>query len=178
MPKPNGILFVGSSSIRLWDDLETRFADKPIIKRGVGGSLITQWVKYYSPFLIYPYQPKKIFIYVGENDIAAGASADSVYNQAVTLLGMITEHLPNTEVYFMSMKQSPSRAKTYGETLKADKMIADYVKDKKHLHYIDVNSVLFTPAGEPDSTLFKADLLHLKPVGYDRWEKVLKKYVK
>src|SRR5690349_1230621 len=73
-PKPGGILFIGSSSIRLWDDLEQRFAGKPIIKRGLGGTEIWQWVQYYMPYVAYPYKPKKVFIYAGENDIASGKS--------------------------------------------------------------------------------------------------------
>src|SRR5882757_9474924 len=64
-PKPGGILFIGSSSIRLWDDLEQRFAGKPIIKRGVGGSQLEQLVDYYTPYILFPYQPRKIFIYAG-----------------------------------------------------------------------------------------------------------------
>src|SRR5438270_8192786 len=54
-PKPNGILFIGSSSIRKWTDLEQRFARKPIIRRGVGGCEISQLVKYYTPYILFPY---------------------------------------------------------------------------------------------------------------------------
>src|SRR5437588_10316695 len=69
-PPKNGILFIGSSSIRLWSDLEQRFPDKPIIKRGVGGCELWHIVDYYTPYILFPYQPRKIFIYAGENDIA------------------------------------------------------------------------------------------------------------
>src|ERR1700748_1634845 len=79
-PKPNGILFIGSSSIRKWTDLEKRFADKPIIRRGVGGCELWQLVDYYTPYILFPYHPRKIFIYAGENDINAGKPADSVTN--------------------------------------------------------------------------------------------------
>src|ERR1700743_979475 len=78
-PKPGGILFIGSSSIRVWDDLEKRFPNASIIKRGVGGCELSQLVKYYTPYILYPYHPSKIFLYAGENDIAAGESADSVF---------------------------------------------------------------------------------------------------
>src|SRR2546430_3429957 len=59
-PKPNGILFIGSSSIRKWTDLEQRFSGKPIIRRGVGGCEISQLVKYYTPYILFPYHPRKI----------------------------------------------------------------------------------------------------------------------
>src|SRR5579863_9435040 len=76
-PKPGGILFIGSSSIRKWTDLERRFSGKPIIRRGVGGCELSQLVKYYTPYILFPYHPRKIFIYAGENDIAEGRPADS-----------------------------------------------------------------------------------------------------
>src|ERR1700712_4295861 len=87
-PKPNGILFIGSSSIRLWADLEQRFAGKPIIRRGVGGCELSQLVKYYTPYILFPYHPRKIFIYAGENDIAANKTADSVFANFKTLWSM------------------------------------------------------------------------------------------
>lgn len=178
-PKPDGILFIGSSSIRLWGDLEQRFPGKPIIKRGVGGSEIWQWVQFYAPYVIYPYHPKKIFVYVGENDIAAGKGAQSVYDNFVKLWDMMHDKLPEAEIYFMSIKPSPSRAKYYDEVAKANQMIGDYIKTKPKTKYIDVATpILKKETGLPDSSLFKADLLHLKPEGYDRWQKALKKYVK
>jgi hypothetical protein len=57
MPKPGGILFIGSSSIRKWVDLPAHFPNKPIIMRGVGGSKIADWVKYYMPSVVYPSNP-------------------------------------------------------------------------------------------------------------------------
>src|ERR1700748_2069928 len=79
-PAKDGILFIGSSSIRKWTDLEQRFPGKPIIRRGVGGCELWQILDYYTPYILFPYHPRKIFIYAGENDIAAGKPADSVTN--------------------------------------------------------------------------------------------------
>ena len=62
-PKTDGILFIGSSSIRKWTDLEERFSGKPIIRRGVGGCELSQLGKYYTPYILFPYHPRKIFIY-------------------------------------------------------------------------------------------------------------------
>src|ERR1700742_2181997 len=92
-PKPNGILFIGSSSIRKWTDLEQRFPNEPIVRRGVGGSELSQLVKYYTPYILFPYHPRKIFIYDGENDIAFGKTADSVFANFKTLWSMIRAKL-------------------------------------------------------------------------------------
>ena len=177
MPKPGGILFIGSSSIRKWVDLPKHYPNKAIIMRGVGGSKLSAWVTTYMPYVVFPYQPSKIFIYAGDNDLAAGRSVQAVYNDLVTLYTMIRKELPNAEFYFMSLKLSPSRARWYAEVAQADKLIADYLKDKKGAHYIDVNTTLLTPKALPDSALFQKDMLHLNTSGYDKWEQVIAKYL-
>ncbi|WP_158827158.1 GDSL-type esterase/lipase family protein [Mucilaginibacter lacusdianchii] len=178
-PKPKGVLFVGSSSIRLWDDLEHRFAAYPVIKRGVGGSKLHEWVQYYMPYILYPYKPAKIFIYAGENDIADGIPASQVAQDFAALCQMIRKKLPKANVYFLSIKQSPSRAKYYSEVTLANQQIKQFIKGKRRTYFIDVNTPLFnSQTQQPDSAYFKSDYLHLKPNGYDRWEEVLRNYIK
>ncbi|GAA3970633.1 GDSL-type esterase/lipase family protein [Mucilaginibacter dorajii] len=178
-PKPNGILFIGSSSIRLWSDLEQRFADKPIIKRGVGGSEMWQLVDYFTPYILFPYHPRKVFIYAGENDIAGGKSAQSVADQFAKLWVMIRGKLPRAEIYFMSIKPSPVRAKFYAEVYKANDLIKAYLQNKPKSHYVDLVPAIYKPGTtQPDSSLFKGDYLHLNPKGYDRWQAVLEPLVK
>ncbi len=178
-PKADGILFIGSSSIRLWSDLEQRFAGKPIIKRGVGGCELWQIVDYYTPYVLFPYHPRKIFIYAGENDIAAGKNAEFVYTEFQKLWQMIHQQLPKTRIYFLSIKPSPSRIKHFNEMVTANKLIKEYIVHKPKSYFIDVSSVIYKEnTSSPDSSLFKADYLHLNSKGYDRWQKVLKRYVK
>lgn len=177
-PKPGGILFIGSSSIRKWTDLQQRFPGKPIIARGVGGSELSQWVKYYLPYVVFPYQPAKIFIYAGENDIAAGRSAQMIAEDFVKLYNPIRQQLPKAEIYFMSIKHSPVRAIYYGEVDRANQAVATYLKGKPLSYYIDLNTALLTPQAIPDSSLFNADYLHLNSRGYDRWQQVLENYIK
>ncbi len=178
-PIPGGILFIGSSSIRLWDDLEQRFAGKPVIKRGLGGSELWQWVQYYTPYMVFPYSPKKIFIYAGENDIAAGRPAADVAGSFEKLWTMIHDKLPKADIYFLSIKPSPSRAKFLNEVNKANALIKQSIAAKPKTTYVDVSTPILKPTtAQPDSSLFKGDYLHLNADGYDRWEKVLKPYVK
>jgi hypothetical protein len=178
-PKPDGILFIGSSSIRLWDDLEQRFPKAPIIKRGVGGSELSQLVKYYTPYILFPYHPRKIFIYAGENDIAARETVDSVLTNFKALWSMIRHNLPNAKIYYLSIKPSPSRIKYLAEVTKANELIRNYLEDKPNSHYIDLATVIYKKGtAMPDSSLFRKDYLHLNSQGYDRWQKQLKPYVK
>jgi len=177
-PKPNGILFIGSSSIRKWTDLEKRFQSYPIIKRGIGGSKLEDLVKYYTPYVVFPYKPSKIFIYGGDNDLAKGASAQSVADSFIMLWGMISKELPQTDVYFLSLKLSPSRAKYYEEVKQTNKLISAFLAGKPKGHLVDVYTpILKQPAILPDSSLFVKDMLHLNSKGYDRWVNAIRPYI-
>lgn len=179
MPAKNGILFIGSSSIRKWTDLEQRFSDKPIIRRGVGGCTIEQLVDYYTPYIMYPYQPRKIFIYAGENDIAAGKTGEFTAREFYKLWAMIKQNLPNAEIYYMAIKPSPSRAKYFPEVSKANTLVKDFIKGRKKTYYVDVASVILDPTTkEPDTSLFESDMLHLNSKGYDKWQAILQPLVK
>ena len=177
-PAKNGILFIGSSSIRLWDDLEKRFPDAPIIKRGVGGCELWQVVDYYTPYILFPYHPRKIFIYAGENDIAGGKSGKFVFDEFQKLFEMINRQLPDATVYYMSVKMSPSRAKYFKEVAVANDLVKNYLANKPNSVFIDLNTTLFkSNTSMPDSSLFRADYLHLNSKGYDRWQQVLEPFV-
>jgi hypothetical protein len=178
-PKPDGILFIGASSIRFWTDLEQRFPGQPIVRRGLGGSELWQWVTYYMPYVVFPYHPRKIFLYAGENDIAAGRSAQQVTDDFIRFYKMIKEKLPAAKLYFMSMKYSPVRAKFSAVVAQGNQMIKDYLKYKPDAQYLDVTTVLYKPQTmQSDSSLFKADYLHLTSKGYDKWQAALQDYVK
>jgi hypothetical protein len=179
MPAKNGILFIGSSSIRKWTDLEQRFSNKPIVRRGVGGCTLEQLVDYYTPYILYPYHPRKVFIYAGENDIAAGKSGKYTAREFYKLWAMIKQNLPYAEIYFMAIKPSPSRAKNFTEVRIANSMVKDFLKGRNKSHYVDVATVILDPkTSQPDTALFESDMLHLNSKGYDKWQAVLQPLVK
>ncbi len=178
-PPKDGILFIGSSSIRKWTDLESRFPNAPIIRRGVGGCELWQIVDYYTPFILFPYQPRKIFIYAGENDLAAGKSGKFVFEEFEKLWVMINKKLPDSTIYFMSIKPSPSRSKFFNEVEIANRLIKNYLANKPNSAFIDVSTVVYKPGTTvPDSSIFESDYLHLNSKGYDRWQQILEPYVK
>jgi len=177
-PPKNGILFIGSSSIRKWTDLEQRFAGKPIIRRGVGGCELGQVLDYYTPYILFPYHPKKIFIYAGENDIASGKAPEYVAQAFSKLWILIRQKLPSADIYFMSIKQGIARAKYNDGVNKANALIEAYLKHKPHSLFIDMNAGIYKPGTNlPDSSLFQPDYIHLNSIGYDKWQEELQAYV-
>jgi lysophospholipase L1-like esterase len=91
---------------------------------------------------------------------------------------MIHRQLPGAQIYYMSIKPSPSRAKYFDDMTKANQLIKYYLANKPKSTYIDMGTVIFkNNSSIPDSSLFKADYLHLNGKGYDKWQKVLEPYV-
>ena len=69
----DAILFVGSSSIRLWSTAEA-FPDKPVVNRGFGGSELSD-VMHFFDVLVARHTPTTIVLYEGDNDIEHGKPA-------------------------------------------------------------------------------------------------------
>jgi lysophospholipase L1-like esterase len=176
-PKKNSILFIGSSSIRLWKDVQSAFPGYKIINRGFGGSTLPQ-VEMYAKDIIFPYRPRQIVIYCGENDLTSqGINADSVFNRFQSLFYIIRGRLKNVDIVFISMKPSPSREHLMSEMALGNKMIEEFLREKKKAAFVDVYSLMLEENGLPRKDLFVKDMLHLNREGYSIWEKALKPYL-
>lgn len=176
-PAKGSILFIGSSSIRFWKDLDQAFPGKTIINRGFGGSEIAD-ITQLADRILFPYQPKQIVIYSGDNDIANGKSPETVASDFSVLFEQIRSKLPQTPIIFLSIKPSPSRIKYLEKVKEANTLIAKYLKKQRKAIYVDVFSPMLDKEGKPIPTLYKEDQLHMTQEGYDLWAKVLRPYLK
>ncbi len=178
-PPTNQILFVGSSSFRMWKDVQSAFPDYPIINRGFGGSSLPDVIRY-ADDIIFPYQPKQIVIYCGENDIASSdtVSAEMVYERFKTLFSNIRNKLPDVPVVYVSMKPSPSRWQMKDRMIEGNERIKKYLEDQKGTKFIDVWDPMLKPDGRPQIDLFLEDQLHMNSKGYAIWQKAIKPYLK
>ena len=176
MPPKGAVLFVGSSSIRLWSTLEKDFAPLPVINRGFGGSTIPE-VMYYAKRIIYTYQPGVIVFYCGENDLAENEAPPVTFQNFKKFIGETEKNLPNTPVVFISAKPSPSRWNLWREIQQFNSMVEHFAENRPSLHYLDITGTLIGPDGQPDPALFVEDKLHMNSQGYDRWVKTLKPVV-
>lgn len=111
-PARNSILFIGSSSIRMWKTLAKDFPEVPVINRGFGGSQ-TSDVLYFMDRIVFPYKPKSIVFYCGENDIAAGKRVNVPVDNFISFVKEVWKKLPQTKVYYVCMKPSPLRWKMW-----------------------------------------------------------------
>ncbi len=177
MPPKNAVLFVGSSSLRMWKDMQEMLPGYTVVNRGFGGSNLLD-LKRYLPDIVYPYQPKQIVIYSGENDIADGTvQAPEVLARFKDVFERIRQELPEVPVVFISIKPSPSRAQYMLVMEEANRLIRDYLKTQPKTQYVDVYHQMLDAQAKPMQDIFLQDNLHMNNKGYQIWTKALTPYL-
>ena len=175
-PPPDSVLFVGSSSIRLWASLAQDFRGLPVVNRGFGGSELSDTL-FYADRIILPYKPRVVVIYAGENDLWAGKAPENILTDFQMLRAKIHAALPATRIIYLAIKESPARTRIRPQVQLANKLLSiDCLGDPRCL-FVDVATPLLGPGGQPRPELFREDQIHLMPAGYAIWTGVLMPYL-
>jgi lysophospholipase L1-like esterase len=177
-PPKNAILFVGSSSFNFWKSVQKDFPGYRIINRGFGGSSLPDVIRYQDD-IIYPYQPKQIVIYCGENDLAMSdtVNAEIVTARFMQLFNSIRQKLPKVPILFVSIKPSPSRQHLMARMVEANNKIKSFLQKQRNTSFIDVYHKMLNPDGTPKKEIFIEDNLHMNAKGYSIWQKSIKPYL-
>ena len=170
------LLFTGSSSIRMWEDLQERFPDQNILNTGFGGSQASDLLYYLEP-LVLAYQPKKVFIYEGDNDLAEGKRVGQVLKVLEKITEGVRKDFPEVSIVLISAKPSISRWGLRGKYKRLNKKLYRWAARHRHLDYVDVWSPMITDK-KLNTSLFIEDGLHMNTSGYDIWENALKPFIK
>jgi lysophospholipase L1-like esterase len=176
-PGKGKILFVGSSSFRLWKDLQSDFPEHPLINRGFGGSSFPD-LMLYKDEIIKPYAPRQVVVYCGENDLAGGASPEKVVSDFKAFFSYLRGLSADTHVAFVSIKPSPSREHILDNVKKANEMIKSFLETQKKTAYINIFAPMLKPDGSFREELFVQDRLHMNEKGYDIWTAAIKPHLK
>jgi len=171
-PPPHPILFIGSSSIRLWVDFTKTFKDYTVLNRGIGGA-VTSDIDRYLEDIAFPYAPKQVVLYVGENDLIRSPDAATVFADFKKLYNHLRTKLPVTPLIYIAIKGSPSRARFQAKAKEANLLISQYLKGEKNTVYLDIYQPMLDKKDEMRPVLFKEDLLHMNATGYQIWNKLL-----
>ena len=171
----NSIVFTGSSSIRIWKTLASDFPDFPVCNTGFGGSTLPELITY-LPELVYNHNPNGLVIYCGENDISLFYSTiDDIVHQFERLADSLNLHLPKIPIWFISVKPSLlsrqylEKQNCINQRIKAR---IDSFPDHRW-HFINIQTAMLSPEGEPNPTLFLKDGLHMNAQGYQIWRKII-----
>lgn len=173
-PVGQPILCIGSSSFTKWKDIEAYFPGMGMLNRGFGGSSLPD-VIHYAPQVIFPYHPRQILIYCGENDIAATPqpSTQTVVKRCKELLRLIRSKWKEVPIIYISIKPSPLRWNLEASFVEANRGIQRYMRKQKNMQLLDVHSAMLTATGEPRPELYISDRLHMNEKGYEIWKNLL-----
>lgn len=168
----NAILFVGSSSIRMWQTAES-FPDLPVINRGFGGSHISD-VNHFAERIVLKYQPRMIVFYAGDNDIADGKAPQQVAGDFFAFVELVHKRLPVARIIYLPIKPSLARWNVWPQMQLANDIVASKSSSSAPFLYIDTATPMLGPDGRPHPELFLDDGLHMNASGYRVWNEVLR----
>lgn len=176
-PPAGGVVFIGSSSIRMWTTLADDFPGQPVINRGFGGSQLPEVTAFVSRIVV-PYRPRLVVVYCGANDIDAGRTAAQVAADSRALATAIHASLPRARIAFISIAGNPARWAQVETVRAANRMIAEWTTRDPRLAFIDVFPQMLGPDGRPKPDIFLADGLHMNARGYAIWRAVVAPYLR
>ena len=175
-PKKGGIVFVGSSSIRMWRTLKEDFPKHNVINRGFGGSQMSDSV-HFADRIVIPYEPRKIFVYAGANDISSKRTPEAVAADFKEFVEKVRAKLPNVEIAFISIAGNIARWNQVEQVKKANELVREYCQTVPKVTYIDVFSEMLGADGLPKPEIFIKDRLHMNAEGYKIWTEVIGKHL-
>ncbi len=171
-PRPGSIVFVGSSSIRMWTTLDRDFPGVPVLNRGFGGSEAGD-VAQFAERIVVPYKPPVVVFYAGDNDLAAGNTPAQVLAAFQSFVATMHRDLPATRIAFVSIKPSIARWAIMDKMRQANQLVRDFVRTDSRLAYVDVFTPMLDASGQPRRELYLEDGLHMTPAGYAIWRDLI-----
>lgn len=169
------IVFTGSSSIRMWNDLQERFPETQILNTGFGGSQSSD-LEHFLDELILDYNPSQVFIYEGDNDINAKKSPRAIIGTMEDILEVLQTKNPNMDIVLISAKPSISRWHLKRKYKRFNKRLNKLASRTAGVRYADVWTTMLNKR-KLKRDLFIEDGLHMNSKGYDLWQEALKEYV-
>ena len=167
-PATGGIVFVGSSSIRLWRTLASDFPGLPVLNRGFGGSTMPEAI-HYLPRLVLVHRPRTIVVYEGDNDLTLNWGPQQVAADYLKFVRVVRDALPATRIIFISVKPSPSRWHLVDQQREVNRLVRGIAARDTLQTFVDVFTPMLGANGRPRPELFVADSLHMTPAGYVVW---------
>lgn len=171
-PEKGGIVFTGSSSIRLWAELKADFPDLPVLNRGFGGSVANDLSVYFET-VIARHEPRLLVTYTGSNDINAKLTPQEAFADYTAFLDTFHTRFPEARVILTSVKIGEKRLTQIPRVRELNGLLKSWTEDKEWVRYLDCDSYLADAKGHPIRQYYRDDLLHLSPEGYAEWKKIL-----
>ena len=167
------MVFMGSSSIAMWNTLYEDFAEYKPVNLGFNGATLAACVWFFDRILSY-YYPESIVLYAGDNDLGDGRHAEEVAIFYFQFILKVRETYGNVPTYFVSIKPSKSRLDIVEKIKCANNIIENETRKDSNQHFINVFDKMISKKGVPRNELFLNDDLHLSKEGYKLWKGIIK----
>lgn len=173
-PAPGGVVFVGSSTVRMWTRLQHDFPRVPggVVNRGFGGSTLND-CSLFARDLVVRYRPRQVVLYAGDNDLAEGRTPLQVLDSFARFANAVRAELPDTRISFVSVKPSPSREQLLPQIRETNHVVSAYLNLLPNSEFIDIYTPMLGADGRPRMELFRGDRLHMTDEGYRLWQSVI-----
>lgn len=175
-PPKDAIVFVGSSSIRLWKTLAQDFPQHQVLNRGFGGSEMGDSA-HFADRIVLAYQPRFIVVYAGGNDLNAKKTPEQVFEAFKSFVAKIRAKQKDTPIAYISIAGNPKRWAQVEQVRKANALIKAYTEEQPNLKFIDVFPAMLGADGLPKPDIFVKDNLHMNPKGYAIWTEIVGKFL-
>ena len=176
LPKKGQILFIGSSSFRIWKTFSTDLAGISAINRGFGGSTMTDAL-YYFDRMVVKYAPSTVVVYEGDNDLAKGKSPEELAKEYEDFLNRLKKALPKTKLVYLAVRPSLSRIAIVDKQKQFNGWLEKYCKSQKGRFFLDMHSPFYLPDGTLMPDIFVADRLHLNEKGYQIFSAKIREFI-
>lgn len=170
--KKDLVCFYGSSSIRLWD-LNKSFRETNTLNLGFGGAFIDSCLTHFEA-LFKGLNPKKLVLYVGENDLTSSTDKEMLVSKFERLITHIRGHLKNTEIICISVKPSPHRAHHIDLVREINAKFKSFLATLPNTQWVDIFTPFVGSKGQIQIDYFGRDRLHLNQKGYAVWDRALR----
>lgn len=175
-PNKKLALFTGSSSVRMWKDVQERFPEYNVINNGFGGSHFSDLIYFYDK-LIAKQKPDFVFIYEGDNDIAGEKKPARIVKDAKQLYKMIRNDFADVEIIYIAPKPSIARWNLKRQYERVNKKLERFANRKSNTEFADVWTAMLDEEGKVYDDIFLEDNLHMNKKGYDIWEEVISEFL-
>lgn len=169
------VLFLGSSSFRLWDAIHEDLAPVKVVKRAYGGARFRD-LAIYTPELIAGLRFSKAVIFIA-NDITGKENEDTDPETTSKLARLVIAQLrsehPEVPIHLVAVTPTPVRYKHWPRIQVTNRMLRKIAETTPGVFYIPTAYAFLDRDGHPRAELFKEDRLHLNSIGYQIWARIL-----
>lgn len=175
-PSGNHIIFTGSSSIRMWKNVNEVYPAYSIVNKGFGGSQMSD-LSYYLDDLVLKSDPCQVFIYEGDNDLNAGKAVAEILGDTDKVISRIKGHNPAINIVLISPKPSVARWHLKEEYEALNRALAELASRDAQVEFADVWTPALDGNGVVFQDMFLSDNLHMNDKGYDIWKQVIEPFL-